>query len=223
MTTLTIEPARRLADHFGIPPDNTLWDGRYLPVPKAWTPSRERAFTLARALVPLSDWAKTQRRRCGVYIMAFDFPSPSLYFGIAANDGKCAEGFLTRFRKHRVKASGSHVGRTAGVCGGVHHPAEWRSFAQRRHEYFREIGVSDALEDVRVLTATVHADGSPGVQRKLDLQRFEAAFCRNDRGWRDRVAQIMWPGIESGPRLLTSGFQAAAELLPSDGIDGPIW
>ena len=129
-TILTFAPPQKLSDHFSIPCDKSRWTGaagEYSACIDAkgkkigLTPARERAtfHSLSRAMTPVTPNGKALNSTFGVYLLAFDVPSPAFYVGVAASSRRSPEGILSRIRKHRVKLTCSHIGGSASTHGGV--------------------------------------------------------------------------------------------------------
>jgi|GEM_PF-5941035 len=191
--------------HFNVPADNTPWFPQvHAKNTQGWTPIRPRATfgTWGRGLDPIgtfSHWdglSYSWNDVYGIYLFAADLPRPSLYIGIASNDTSKPEGVLVRLKKHRVKATGSHVGSGSASTGGVHHPESWRDFAIQRFGAFG--GVGDVLNDVRVGVAML--EGSP-IQCKADLERFEKAIIENQGGVLDAIVAKLWPRLAGSGQI----------------------
>ena len=177
----------RLADHFFIPVDDTVWNSTdYEKNKEGRTPHRPRASfaTWGKGLVPKSAFAKSLINTYGVYLLAFDTPYRSLYVGIAGDDSAKPEGVLKRLKKHRVKATGSNVAARQGGVGGVHHPQRWGQFAKDRYID------ADTLQDVQFAVGSL-SESNP----KAILEYFENAILNNqdevlaelcERFWGDR-------------------------------------
>lgn len=155
---LTFSRAIRLADSFTTLPDLTIWKGDYRAPPKGtrkvMTPDRERAtFGTAGRGLKLKAGLQLPHAH-GIYVLAFREPYPAIYIGLAADDGAAPEGILTRLRKHRVKATGSHIASEPNA-GGIHHPPRWGLFAAERHHAFAGRGKIDLLEDVTILIGSL--------------------------------------------------------------------
>jgi hypothetical protein len=198
MITMTFEQPRLLKDHFRVVTDATPWNRTYVKTPHGITPLRERATfqKINQVLLPKSPTAHRLDKATGLYMLAFDLPTPSLYVGIAA-EAQSPEGILRRLRKHCIKAMGSNVG-NPGSTGGVHHPRKWTDFAIQRHAFLN--GVQDPLGDVRIATAQVSSGNT-----KADLQNFESLICSNSDQILDRICDELWVGTSSSNvRLLTS-------------------
>jgi hypothetical protein len=202
--------------HFNIVVDQTNWQPqRHTKTSTGWTPDRARATfgTWAKSLTPASPDAQALEKYFGIYLFAANVPGPTLYIGIASNDSKASEGVLTRIKKHRVKATGSHTGATPAGTGGVHHPENWRDFAIRR---FIALGApADALEDVRIAVARFNGSA---IQSKADLQRFEAAMIANQNSILDSIANKLWPGLNASQVTLLNGTNGGHEMGAIDQI-----
>ena len=198
MITMTFEQPRLLKEHFRVVPDATPWNRTYVKTTHGMTPLRERATfqNIQHVLAPMTEVAHQLHKATGLYMLAFDLPSPALYVGIAA-EAKSPEGILRRIRKHCIKAMGSSVGNACST-GGVHHPRQWAEFAIRRHSFLD--GAQDLLLDVRFVTAQVSTGNS-----KSDLQNFECLICSNTDQVLDRICAKLWNGGSSqNVSLLTS-------------------
>ena len=199
MIELSFHTLQRLAAHFEVRPDLTPWARTYIKTAHGLTPLRERATFggIQQVLQPLIHSVHELERATGLYLLAFDRPTPALYVGIAA-DGRAPEGILRRLRKHCVKALGSNVG-SGQSTGGVHHPRQWCEFAVDR--YNQTEGLIDDLGDARF----THAQTSEG-NSKLALQGFERLVCQNADGVLDGICDRLWAGSSARDiRLLTSG------------------
>lgn len=199
MITLTFTTPQTIAEHFEVVPDTTLWDRSYVKTAHGLTPQRERAtfHNIKGILSPTTETARRLDGATGLYMLAFDLPTPSLYIGIAAQ-AKNPEGILRRLRKHCIKAMGSNVG-SATSTGGVHHPRQWCDFAVARHAVL--YGAPDDLGDVRFATAQVDTGN-----HKAELQNFERLICSNTEGVLDGICAKLWPDrLACDVRLLTSG------------------
>jgi len=188
-----------LQDHFQVIPDATSWGRSYIQTAHGKTPMRERATfrQIQQVLHPVTEVAHNLDKATGLYMLAFDLPSPALYVGIAA-EAKSPEGILSRLRKHCIKAMGANVG-NPGSTGGVHHPQKWAKFAVQRHAFFN--GNEDVLSDVRFVTAQ-----SSNGNNKFDLQNFEHQICNNTDQVLDSICTRLWEGKSSQDVcLLTSG------------------
>jgi len=206
-----------VSTHFVVPQDQTEWNQKaHHKTSQGWTPVRERATfqTWGKSLHPITPEANALSDWYGIYIFAADVPEPTLYVGIASNDSVASEGVLTRLKKHRVKATGSHVGATLNSSGGVHHPENWRDFATKR--YIAIGGPGDALADVRIMVSKF--DGM-SLQTKADLERFEGALVRNERGALDAIVNKLWPGKNVAHIKLLNGNASRLQLYPDDQIE----
>jgi hypothetical protein len=202
--------------NFHVLADMSIWQpSDYIQTAQGWTPKRDRAgFTSwQKSLLPTTQDANKLKDDYGIYIVAFEIPEPSLYIGIASNDTKSSEGVLNRFKKHRVKTSGSHVGTTTTSIGGVHHPVKWRHFAQQRFTALE--GQPDFLTDVRIVVSSfVNTTKQP----KKDLERFESSIICNQNNALDQIVDMLWPGkIAKNVRLL-NGTRGRPKLTTEDQI-----
>lgn len=187
---------------FLFPDDTTQWSpssyrSNYRRCPRGgYTPIREPASygglnNAVRALQPES-W----EQQYGIYILLMEIPTPTMYVGIASEDARAPEGIFSRFRKHRVKLSGSHVGNDTGH-GGVHHPRKWGAYAIDRYNYFD--GRLDDFNDIRI--ATAHIEDIP-VQAKAELERFEKHLFNNCSQVLTAIAETAWPQNRAPVRVL---------------------
>ena len=205
-----------VSKNFDVPPDLTVWQPKdYLQTAQGWTPKRDRASFASwqKSVVPTTQDAHKLKNYFGIYIVAFEVPEPSVYIGIASNDTKTSEGVLNRFKKHRVKSSGSQVGTAPTSTGGVHHPVKWRNFAQQRFAALN--GLPDCLTDVRIVVSSfINTTKQP----KKDLERFESSIICNQNNALDQVAAMLWPGKTSNDVRLLNGTQGRPELTTEDQI-----
>lgn len=209
---LSINGPIQATDDFVFPKDRMSWapvsyENDYRRCPSGgFTPIRERAryHTIKNAVIPRdrSQWAN----RFGIYIIFMSKPSPTIYVGIASEDSKTPEGILSRFQKHRVKMSGSHVGTLLGN-GGVHHPKKWGEYAIERH--ISLAGSPDGFSDLRIATATLQGEEC---QRKADLECFEKYLINNQSGLLEGIAEVAWPGFVGIPRMLNHVTPIKREL-----------
>ena len=205
-----------VSKNFDVPPDLTVWQPKdYLQTAQGWTPKRDRASFASwqKSVVPTTQDAHKLKNYFGIYIVAFEVPEPSVYIGIASNDTKTSEGVLNRFKKHRVKSSGSQVGTAPTSTGGVHHPVKWRNFAQQRFAALN--GLPDCLTDVRIVVSSfINTTKQP----KKDLERFESSIICNQNNALDQVADMLWPGKTSNDVRLLNGTRGRSELTTEDQI-----
>lgn len=107
-----------------------------------WTPRRDPAgFSIDNCLKEKNyNDIVNMNSQPGVYLLAATNPEAVVYVGIAC--APATENVMRRLKKHRVKLTGSHVGRELELeCddraqlndGGVNHTRKWRDFARRRH------------------------------------------------------------------------------------------
>ncbi|MEA9602669.1 hypothetical protein VC188_11120 [Polynucleobacter sp. MG-28-Ekke-A2] len=196
----------KIDDHFLIPADTTTWTAYgYSRAIGGMTPYRDRASfaTLSKALVPTTSYGKSLSNTFGVYMIAFDYPRPAFYVGVAGNDGRAPDGIKKRISKHRVKATGSHIGLTQSKTGGVHHPMQWQYFAKLRARYFFENDTFDRCADARLVIGQMALSS---LQPTTKLEYFEHLIYENVNNIRDYIYQLFWPGVEqSSVILLTSG------------------
>jgi len=202
--------------NFVVPTDQTLWaQVGHQQTNKGWTPTRERASFLSwgNSLVPNSAIARDFKDWYGLYIFAADRPAPTMYVGIASNTGKRPEGALNRLKKHRVKATGSHVGPNPNSYGGVHHPQKWRDFATKR--YSQLAGQLDTLDDVRFILACFNQNNQP----RADLERYEKSIIANQHGIFNVIIDCLWPGRNKTDVVILNDSKGKYALLPDDEFD----
>jgi hypothetical protein len=203
-------------NHFEVIPDASPWvERRHHRAGDVWTPVRDRATYVSwhKSLNPITPDSDKLKKWYGIYLFAADIPQPTLYVGIASNSTKSSEGVLTRLRKHRVKATGSHVGPEPTSGGGVHHTAKWREFAIQRFAYFGNR--PDVLEDVRVVVSKFEGAET---QAKSDLERFEADIVRNQSGVLDQIIEKLWPGMCAQHVRVLNGSTSRRILLSDDAF-----
>lgn len=184
------------SDHFEIPPDTSAWDKcQYHRANGGQTPLRDRASfrTCNLGMLAKSELAKLMANKYGLYVLAFDNPSPTVYVGIASEGGAAPEGVLSRIRKHRVKTTGSHVGAHEHATGGVDHPANWREFATKRAQFFADQNIQDVCADMRIIIGRL--DGAPS-QQKNPLEACEALICINENGVLHSLYALLWPEFD---------------------------
>lgn len=207
--------------HFTVPADNTPWDPQiHAKNTQGWTPVRLRATysSWRTGLVPSGAFQHWDGQPYpwddvyGLYLFAADLPHPTLYVGIASNDSNKPEGVLTRLKKHRVKATGSHVGAGPATTGGVHHPEAWRKFAASR--FVAVGGAGDTLDDVRFVVAAI---AGVSLQRKSDLERFEGAIISNQNGILDAIKAKLWPHGANGQVTVVNGTSGSSNA--ADGVE----
>lgn len=202
--------------HFDVPADLTPWNPpEHHKTSTGWTPVRQRATfgTWGKSLLPITPDSQALEEYFGIYLVAADLPTPTLYVGIASNDSKASEGVLTRVKKHRVKATGSHVGSSPTSTGGVHHPENWRSFSNSRYIHLR--GSADQLDDVRIVVAKFKGKE---LQTKADLERFESSIIANQNGILEQIVEKLWPGLGLDKITLLNGTKGGFELSPNDQV-----
>ncbi|HGN2666814.1 TPA: hypothetical protein ACKR04_002108 [Pseudomonas aeruginosa] len=220
MTTLTFAQPVLLADHFDVPADTTPWlaagtSAAYVKTNPGMTPARYRASfkTLSHAMVPVSAYGKNLSKTYGLYVLAFGGAkdlTPWIYVGTTVR-----ESVLARIRKHRVKATGSHIGRGANVSGGVNHTSGWRPFAERR--YIEHAGRHDLYTDVRLVVGQLNL---PNVD-DTKLRQFEASLCSNQHGVLDQIKSMLWSvGVAKDVSLLTGRHDKA---LANSGMRILFW
>lgn len=213
---LQINQALDVSKHFDVPYDLTVWQSPqdYMQTAKEWTPLRDRASYTSwqKSVVPKTEAAQNLKYYFGIYFVALEIPEPTLYVGIASNDTKSSEGVLNRFKKHRVKISGSHIGTAPFRTGGVNHPKNWRHFAKERYS---ALGGLDCLSDVRIIVSSF-----PNMtkQAKTDLERFESSIICNQNNALDQVADMLWPGRTSNDVRLLNGTRGRPKLTIEDQI-----
>ncbi len=200
----------KLSDHFNVPADSTKWNGEYTIVAKhGRTPARQRAdFQTPRyALEPITAIAKELDSVYGIYAIGVEYPSPAIYIGIAAGGSKSPEGILSRIRKHRVKITGSHVGKSRDTVGGVNHTAGWRYIAKQRSRLFQASRLLDTCQDVWLRIGAAHDTAGAPLSDKATLEIFESMLASNHQGLYRELAQSFWPKCETIPECLTVRFR----------------
>ncbi|CDF86797.1 hypothetical protein PKB_5487 [Pseudomonas knackmussii B13] len=219
MTMLTFAEPVLLKDHFLMPADTTPWPAvgtgaAYVGTKPGMTPARDRApfRTQAHGMLPRSEYGESLAKTYGLYVLAFGGGqglTPSIYVGITVR-----ESVLVRIRKHRVKATGSHVGGRADVYGGVNHTERWRPFAEQRH--IEHAGRPDQCADVRLLVGQLSlpvAEGAP-------LRRFEASLCSDQDGVLKQLKEMLWSGAARRVSLLT---EKHGKAFAGDGMRIVFW
>lgn len=212
-----------LSAHYDIPVDTTGWANplAYWRSPGGkHTPHRPKApFGVARALKRRPDVPHFDRS-FGVYMLAADHPRKAFYVGIASEDTKSPEGVGKRIRKHRVKLTASHVGKSDRADipithGGVDHTGGWRPFAIKRYRYHSAASRPDACADVRLMVGKLMVGGQDFINAKATLEQFERAIHHNADGIRDRIFAIFWPD-EANPDvdILNSSPGPSPDTLP---------
>ena len=205
-----------LSDHFAVPVDQTAWTAQeHHSCKHGWAPVRPRAsfVTWQASLLAQTQHGRDWERSFGIYLLAADVPSPTLYVGIAAQNVKSSEGLGKRLKKHRVKTTASHVGASATSTGGVHHPKRWQNFARAR--FVALAGQGDGLQDVRVTRAAIEG---VAIQAKTDLQRFENSIMANHNGVLQTIVDRLWPGTHVEDVRLLNGAQGRRKMGPEDQI-----
>jgi hypothetical protein len=214
---LLLNTAVVLEEHFVVPADHTTWLTRtHHKTNSGWTPTRLQATfgTWNSALIERTAFARELKSRYGLYILSFSKPYPAIYIGIAADDGASPEGISNRIKKHRVKATGSHVSASQNTVGGVAHMKNWRKFAIDRANFHQNQELLDSMVDAKLVTAAIQ--GSKG-QRKKDLARFEKAIIADQKGIRSSIEKLLWPEFE-GKVFLLNGEKGDDSLLDSDEV-----
>jgi hypothetical protein len=189
------------------PSDTTPWpDQRYFSGRHGHTPIRPRAsFRTWQSGALARNGNQLAAYEYGVYILALDIPRPCIYVGVAGEDRKTPEGIATRIAKHRVKATGSHVGAGSDSTGGVNHTGGWRSIAPARYRYFEDQGATDTCEDMRLVIGRL----DQGSSRTSTLEYFEHSIVHDAKGCRQLVERILWPDATCLPaELLTTASKA---------------
>lgn len=196
----------KLNQHFNIPADLTPWPGfAYVRAAGGMTPARPRASfsTLTNAMSASTPYGSSLTSTFGVYMIGFDDPQPAFYVGVAGNDGKAPEGVKTRIFKHRVKATGSHIGAAPGKTGGVHHPKQWQFYADLRARFYAARPTPDQCADARLIIGQISLTTS---QPTKALEYFEHLIYKNEQGIRDYIYGLLWPHLDpASVILLTSG------------------
>ncbi|WP_146182844.1 hypothetical protein [Limnohabitans sp. Jir72] len=185
---LQFHPPENLKNIFSIPLDLTSWEhSTYHNTNQGDTPTRERATysTVSNALNYLPN-QKNDLPEYGLYILAFEIPEPHIYIGISTQDA--AANIADRIKRHRVKATGSHVGNTSATTGGVHHPENWKIFACSRYAQMLRLNTPDDLSDTRILIAEISSE-IPGI----DLNTYEKYIMNNQNGVLDDICDKLWP------------------------------
>lgn len=184
-----------VADHFTVPADDTPWpDQHYTLTPDGSTPTRARAAfrNHQNSLVPATETARSLANAFGVYVLSFDVPYRAVYVGVAGCGGRRPEGVLSRLGKHRVKATGSHIGRESNVTGAVNHTVNWRRFAADRYRHFAKADKQDTLTDMRWSLGTLEGPEEP---KTLLLEHFEHALFKDQSGVRTALVRLLWPDV----------------------------
>lgn len=187
---------QRLIDLFEIPEDVTPWE----PLShKSNQPTRERASfgSLSQALTPKATWHQLGMGEHGIYAVGFSEPYPAIYVGLAVG-----ETFLSRLRKHRVKATGSSVG------AGVSHTRHWRKFAIDRYRDHSRSRTPDQLVDAVVMLGSI--ENMPSEMLKDACAWFEARLVREGEPQRALIQCLL--GVrEAWPLNATKGNRSALE------------
>lgn len=199
--------------HFSIPVDTTNWPtyGYVRAGKEGMTPDRPRASfnTLTYAMTATSPYGGSLNNTFGVYIIGFNDPQPAFYVGIASSDGRAPEGIRSRISKHRVKATGSHIGPAQYRTGGVHHPKQWQYFAILRARFYLARQVPDQCKDARLIVGQLSAST---LQPKNILEDFEHLIYVNENGIRDYIYKLLWPEVDpSSVILITSAAGSASQ------------
>ena len=214
-TVLELSSPQKLNEHFTIPVDESRWTGAVGEYSTCFdgngkkiglTPARERASfrSLSRAMTPITEIGRNLNSTFGIYLLAFDQPSPAYYVGIAASSSKSPEGVLSRILKHRVKLTSSHIGGSCTTHGGVNHTGGWRKFAAKRAIWFSAKGLLDRVDDGRFSCGRFTASGGSG-SHKAEAEWFESQIT-NRGPLMDRILSLLWPGCRTQDIfLLTTG------------------
>lgn len=206
-----------LKDHFNTPVDHTSWSSKtHHKTKSGWTPTRAQATfgTWNKGLIEQTAFARDLKSTYGLYILAFCKPYPAIYIGIAADDGASPEGISNRIKKHRVKATGSHVSASQDTVSGVAHMKNWRKFAIDRANFHQDHKFLDSIADARLITAAIQ--GSSG-QRKKDLERFEEAIIADQQGIRSLIEKLLWPDF-NGKAFLLNGEKGKHSMSKTDEV-----
>jgi hypothetical protein len=206
MKTLKFDKFKKLSEHFDIPPDSSSWNGEYKNIEKyGKTPDRQRADfqTAGNALAPITNFAKGLKSSYGIYVIGLEVPFPAIYIGIAAGGSKSPEGILTRIRKHRVKVTGSHVGRNSNTSGGVNHTEGWRGIAKQRAKHFETINAIDSCKDLWFGVGAAYDVHGESLNDKATLEVFESMLVSNFQGAYEKLAKSFWPFSGKGADCLT--------------------
>lgn len=232
-TVLKFSRLDHISNHFAIPPDESEWTDKVGAYTDCFdskgkkigcTPARHRADfeTLSKSMLPTTERGQQMDSSFGVYLLAFDIPTLALYVGVAAASSKSPEGVLSRVRKHRIKLTASHIGRTATTHGGVNHTGGWRAFAERRARHFVAQKVLDVAEDARI-TIGEFVPSAGADSHKVEAEWFEHQITASGRAM-DDIVNLLWPGMKSADvTLLTIGTSrgvrpAAPEIELWDGL-----
>lgn len=199
---LIINNPIQATEAFLFPEDTTPWaptsyQADYRKCPGGgYTPIRDAASYGGLSNAVHSLQPESWNRQYGIYILLIGLPTPTIYIGIASEDARTPEGIFTRFKKHRVKLSGSHVGNDIGH-GGVHHPRKWGEYAIDRYNHFD--GRLDDFNDIWIAKARI--DDIP-VQAKAELERFEKHLFNNCSQILDAITETIWPQNRVPVRVL---------------------
>jgi len=220
-TVLTLWPPEKLSKHFLVPADQTEWRGSYLRCPKGGsTPDRNKApFTIGKSLLPLEPRTtlneRLERETSGLYMLAFDIPFAALYIGISV---AASEGILTRIRKHRIKATGSHVGnQDCTSYGGVNHTEGWTCFAPKRHSYFSKRQQFDNCKDARLSFGKLSQSYADNKVHAAYLGYFEHAIKRRVQ-LLEKVIGLFWPGKKLDDVYMLTCSTHAGQRPPSPAL-----
>jgi hypothetical protein len=219
--SLVFSPPELLTTYFEVPIDKTCWMGEYRVTTDRFgkkngqTPAREQA-SFSRwqdSLLPKSDVVEKYSKCFGVYLLTMDIPTPAIYVGIAVSSAGRPEGVLTRIRKHRVKLTGSHIGRNGASSGGVNHTGGWRSFAPERARHFAARDETDGCRDVRIITGTMLPIVGGNLEEKAALEYFESRIADEHSPVWEQLTNLLWPRHdELVPRLLTLSTSGKCHL-----------
>lgn len=207
-----------LDDHYNVPVDDTTWLDPFVyhhVLRQGQSPHRPRApFRSYRNALVAKSQVATFDAHFGIYMLAMDHPRKAFYVGIAAADSRRLEGVGSRIRKHRVKLTASHVGRslpcgTPKGIGGVNHTGGWRPFAAERYRFYLTANYADCCADVRVMV------GTAGTNAKKTLEQYESAILHNANGIRSRIFDVFWPGEDKSNVVILNTIRGRApENLP---------
>ena len=182
MPTLTFSNPQYFKHNFQVPVDSSLWNQQYKKNSNGTSPIRKAVLKINSALTPVNNSILANKLVYGIYILTFELPYKAFYVGIASGDSKKPEGILNRLRKHRIKATGSNGG------NGVHHPEQWRKFAQDRFTYFHSQELADSCDDARFVIGQINEN----CQNKSILQFYESHIRNNSNGILDDLYKLLW-------------------------------
>ncbi|HEY0200037.1 MAG TPA: hypothetical protein VGC19_16115 [Rhodanobacter sp.] len=206
-----------LNEFYRVPADITPWpslDYRKLKV-SGWTPARASSSFGSHAAALQEISVCNPKDQYGIYALGFAVPRPALYIGIAARS-RVPEGITTRLRKHRVKATGSHVG-SAFDQSGINHTKQWRKFAPERYRHFATMGCHDLLGDAILLTGDIEGLEDIGHHKKA-CEYFEHMLV-NDMRHFETLTRAMFGVAATEVFSLNSGRGACGRAPIAPGIN----